>query len=330
MMTTIYLATGDNGRYADAARSAGFSSEDAQLGTGGPARMDACSGKCLLMMELSTEHCAFLREWISRGPAFRPEILCIGNPPGDAERRELLDLGISDLLPAGNPALAMKYAGAIIGNGEPGGRGRVLLHDKEALFTRVLKSIAGRYGYALDIAGNIDALFASAVEKPAELVLVNIGARGFDMAEFVKKAYSSAEIKKYPLVAYKDMTEGLFVHEVTTGLNRLTKTILSRDELLNLLVTLFYRNETGPLLGEARALLDADSPAGTDTSTLRRLFYAAGPELCTMTKIFDAGRFSLSLDTCAALHGAVLKTAGFTWMITPPRDCPTCGGGASI
>ncbi|MBP7582927.1 MAG: hypothetical protein KBA61_02755, partial [Spirochaetes bacterium] len=283
-----------------------------------------------LMIELIPERLASLGEWIIRGPASRPAILCLGNPSGDAERRELLDLGISDLLPTGDHSLAMKYAGAMIESGRECSRGRVLVLEEEGPFTRVLESITGRYGYSLDVVGSIDALFASVAEKPAELVLVNIGARGFDMAEFVKKAYSGAEIKKYPLIAYKDMKEGLFVHEVTTGLNRLTKTILSRDELLNLLITLFYRNETGPLLGEARALLDADSPVGADTSTLRRLFYAAGPELCTMTKIFDGGRFSLSLDTCAALYGAVLKTAGFTWMITPPRDCPTCGGGASV
>ena len=255
------------------------------------------------------------------------KIVCLAAAPGDMERRELLELGISDLLDPGDPEPAARYIAAITAIGKAAPGGKILSNEPQGPFAKVLGSIAERFGFALDLVGGADGLLAALADGPVELILVNIGARGFDITEFMKKAYSSPHIKKYPLLAYKDMAEGLFVHEITSGLSRLTKSILSRDELLNLLITLFYKNETGPLVAGARALLDADNPGGAGMSSLRRLFYATGPELCDMTAIFTGERFARSLEAGAALHRAIQKTAGFLWLISPPRTGPTCGGG---
>lgn len=328
-MTTIFLATNDNEPYGKALRTTGFPL------VGMPPRIEGYAEiietvpdeAAWLIIELTSDRLAWLRQSIINNTRLPRKIICLADAPGDAERREILGLGISDLLPPGDPGLVADYISAIAGCRDMANRGRVLAHEKEGPFAKILGSITERYGYELERADNIDGILTGVADRPAELVLINIGTNGFDMAEFVKKAYSSPDIKKYPLVAYKNMEEGLFVHEITTGLNRLTRTIHSLDELLNLLITLFHKSETGPLVNAARALLDADGPAGADASTLRRLFYAEGPDLCVMTSLLDAGRFAKSLEAGAALHRSILKTAGLLWMITPPRECPTCGGG---
>lgn len=328
-MTDIFLATGDNARYMKALEAAGFRA------TALPARVDeyvpfveARKGSAtLLLLELTRENRVFLETPSPLLASSGMKIVCLAAVPGNAERRELLELGISDLLDSGDPDQIARYIAAITAFNTSEPVGKILANEPAGPFAKVLGSIAERFGFSLSLAGGADGLLASLAESPVELILVNIGARGFDITEFMKKAYSNPHIKKYPLLAYKDMAEGLFVHEITSGLSRLTKSILSRDELLNLLITLFYKNETGPLVAGARALLDADNPGGIDASSLRRLFYAKGPELCDMTSIFSGDRFARSLETGAALHRAIQKTAGFLWLISPPRTGPTCGGG---
>jgi hypothetical protein len=329
-MTAIFLATGDNDRYRKALETSGLRAAALPAAAEEYASfIEANStGAVLLLLELTGENRGFLET----PSAFlaRPDlkIVCLSAAPGETERRKLLELGISDLLVAGDPEPAARYIAAItaIGNAAPGGK--ILSNEPRGPFAKVLGSIAERFGFSLCLTGGVDGLLGALAHGPVELILVNIGARGFDITEFMKKSYSNPDIKKYPLLAYKEMAEGLFVHEITSGLSRLTKSILSRDELLNLLITLFYKYETGPLVSGARALLGADSPAGVDTSSLRRLFYSTGPELCDMTAILTGERFARSLKTGAALHLAIQKTAGFLWLISPPRTGPTCGGGA--
>ena len=329
-MTAIYLATGDNARYMNALEASGLRATalPAPVEDYAPFIEAGAAGPALLLLELSRENRRFLEtpSPLLARPDFR--IICLAPAPGEAERRGLLELGISDLLEPGDPGTAARYLAAISSCGNAAPRGKVLANEPPGPFARVLGSIAGRFGFSLDCADGPDGLLGALTHGPVELILVNIGARGFDITEFMKKAYANPDIKKYPLLAYKDMAEGLFVHEITSGLSRLTKSILSRDELLNLLITLFYKYETGPLVSGARALLGADSPAGVDTSSLRRLFYSTGPELCDMTSILSGERFARSLEAGAELHHAIQKTAGFLWLISPPRTGPTCGGGA--
>ena len=68
-------------------------------------------------------------------------------------------------------------------------------------------------------------------KKDIQFILINSGMDNLDFPSLVKKSLSRVEMRKHPVIAYKDMTKGIFVHEVATGLNRLTKVILNIQEL---------------------------------------------------------------------------------------------------
>jgi len=256
------------------------------------------------------------------------DILCLAPVFEESMRGPLVDLGISDLLTRWDPAGLARLVGAMAVRRNLPLRGRIAVLEESASFRDILASIACRFGLTTEYASSIDELLEYLESNAVELILVNIGCRGFDMAEFVKKSYANSAIKKYPLIVYKDLAEGLYVHEITSGLNRLTKSILSREELLNMLVTLLFRVETDPLVREINALCGKEGRTGNNGSALRRLFYEAGTDLCDCEALFSEKRYTRYREVIGKLESAITITDPLRWLISPAKKRPTCAGGA--
>ncbi len=324
-MDQVILATCDNSLYRRDLEAHGFSLGEYTPGLTPPPLKSTGPGPYIIA-EIKGQNITALQDMKSAFPA--SEILCLVPSFEEKMRGPLIELGLSDLLKRWDPPGLASLVGAMAGRRGLPLRGRIAVLEESVSFLGILSSISSRFGFATENTPSINGLIDYLENNSVELVLVNIGCRGFDIAEFIKKAYANSAIKKYPLVAYKDLAEGLYVHEITSGLNRLTKSILSREELLNLLVTLLFRAETGPLINEINALHECEGLTGENGSTLRRLFYDAGTSLCECPEIFSENRYARYLDVNRKLEYALTITDPLRWLIGPSKKGPTCAGGA--
>jgi len=117
----------------------------------------------------------------------------------------------------------------------------LILNDNEA-HTNMLNGIIRRFGYNTEFVSDGDSMFSNLHDSKIIMNIMNLGTCGIDLNGIVRKAYGNSEFKRFPVVAYKCLEQGLFVHEVLNGLNRLTKSPCSRHLYAttgNLLISLF-------------------------------------------------------------------------------------------
>jgi len=130
----------------------------------------------------------------------------------------------------------------------------VILNDDDAV-KNVLMNIINRFKYRALFVGTVDDLFKAMADYGVRFMLINLGTKNIDLNGLVRKFYASQAAHNIPVLAYKDMREGLFVHELVGGLNRLTRYILSLDELYSLLVDMLFRREIIPLVSSLKSCL---------------------------------------------------------------------------
>ncbi len=319
-MKKIHLHTRDNSRFRCHLEEAGLSVFEKELPP------SSFPEDALSIIEVDHTTIPLLKITLGEKDSL-PPILCLAEEMNDPLRCELISLGISDFLAAPGGALLARYASMLCRPEEQNNQGLFLALENDGSYARLLQTISARFGYSTRFVETIDALLAEISHQPVELTLINLGARGFDITEFIKKTYSSASIKKYPLLAFKDMNDGLFVHEITSGLNRLTRQVLSREELLTFLINLLFRAVSQGMAMETKALLTDENLSGVACPSLRQVFFSAGAELCEKTDLFLNPRFSRARSVIASLDSLLLKTEGFRWMIPPKKKRVTCGGG---
>ncbi len=179
---------------------------------------------------------------------------------------------------------------------------------------KVMKSIIGRFNYRVVFVSSVDELFEQTLDGGVQFVLINLGSAGLDLNGLVRKSYSRELAKSVPVLAYKDMREGLFVHELVGGLNRLTKYILSLEELYGLLVEVLYRKEIIPLMASLRKLADCETNACYNEESLGRAFFACEKTIFSQASLLTDQIFGAMSEFERRLHAAIMKVESLKWL----------------
>jgi len=241
-------------------------------------------------------------------------ICCAGSAVLSGDMKSfLLDHGISDILSGPSQSRVVPYLG-IIGGEPDGAAGSFVVLDDDGADRDVIGAIAGRFGYGVVFVRTVDDLLGEAVKPGVRFILVNLGARTLDLNGMVRTYYSQSAVRKIPVLAYKDMREGLFVHELVSGLNRLTRYILSREELFSLLVDLLYRKEVIPLVASLRNLTDFDANLCYDTETLSQAFFQCEKNIFGQKDLQGDETLAMMMKAAQGLNRVILKAEGLKWL----------------
>ncbi len=326
-MNNILLVTSRNQRYREALVKRGFTVSEYGL----PASPDLVreietSPPCLAVItELADGSPASNRE-LFRSLRGKGHVICFAEAVTCDEKSFLLDCGVTDVLLSYNESHLAPYL-KILGEEPEGDAGSFIVLDDNPADREAVKSIIGRFGYRTVFVNTVEELFRKIPQPGVRFILINLGAKGLDLNGLVRKFYSDVAARSIPVLAYKDMREGLFVHELVGGLNRLTRYILSRDELYSLLVDILFRKEVVPLVASIRKLADYEVNACYDTGTLSQAFFQCEKNIFTQKSLHDGDTLSSMMKAVQGLNRAILKAEGLRWlrMMGDRKDISTAG-----
>ena len=206
----------------------------------------------------------------------------------------------------------------------PGTFGRIVLLDSNEMQNRVIRSIISAFHMDVVCAENIDELIDMAHGTGIEMVLMNIGGHGVNVQDFIRKTYADTVFKSLPFIPYKDNLDDVFIHEILSGLHRLSKVVLSAEELYSFLVSTLFRKV---FLTPLYRLKNVTSAAGTPQfarESLRQLYHSIGYDLFTMDHICGEEHCRQYRGYVRELEYAMNVIDGFKWLLLEKRDSPTC------
>jgi hypothetical protein len=276
----------------------------------------------LAVVELSDENIEQISGLIELLLEYAVEIVLITVMVSDGIKELSLRYGIPDILEHSDPQRLLDY---LLVTGESSESvGKIIIMDDDKPQVSILGAIIKRFNYRPIFVSSQNELFESLNQSNIQLVLLNLGIAEFDINSFVKRSFSYSEIKKLPCIAYKDIEKGLLVNELVSGLNRLTRMILTPEELFSFLVNLFLRRELSHKIERLDAAVHMDTIGQYLMGSLSQTIKTAGEEIYSMKNIIKGDDFNKLFSISDSLKKTFTKVEGLKWMIKEDFDRPTC------
>lgn len=242
-------------------------------------------------------------------------------------RQFLLKSGISDCITDFSPERIASYLKNL--NIKPEIKaGTFVILDDNVLQKNMFNSIIKRFGYNTLFVSSLEELFLKAGEPDNIMILINIGSAGLDLNALVRRSFVNSDIKKNPVVAYKCMEQGLFVHEIINGLNRLTKVILSPEELYCMLTDMLFKKEITSCTNSYVSSLKYDKIYTYAGKTLQQIYYENHGDPCGQESLFDRERIDSMIESADRISKTLIRADGIIWLrhSETSQNRPTCGG----
>ncbi len=205
----------------------------------------------------------------------------------------------------------------------PGTFGKIVLLDSDEMQNQVISRIISSFHLDVVKAKDIDELIELSHGNGIEMVLMNIGGYKVNVQEFIRKTYADTVFKSIPFIPYKANLDDVFIHEILSGLHRLSLVVLSAEELYSFLVSTLFRKV---FLTPLYRLKNVTSAAGTPQfarESLRQLYHSIGYDLFTMDHICGEEHCRQYRGYVHELEYAMNVVDGFKWLLLEKKDCPT-------
>ncbi len=256
----------------------------------------------------------------------KSKLICITRALTPPLRKFLLKAGISDCVTDFSPERIASYLENL--NKKPAPRtGTFIIYDDDQHRINMLNSIIKRFGYNTLTVSSVDELFLMTGEPDIMMVLINIGTEGIDLNGLVRKSFINTEIRKNPVIAYKCMEKGLFVHEIINGLNRLTKAILSPEELYCMLTDMLFKKELISHTHTYISTLKYEKYSPYSMKTVQQIYYEYNGSPCRQESLFEKERIDSMIDSAEMIRNTLIRADGIIWLKHQDSESgrPTCG-----
>ncbi|HNR88892.1 MAG TPA: hypothetical protein PKM65_11180 [Spirochaetota bacterium] len=206
----------------------------------------------------------------------------------------------------------------------------IAIFDDNPAHLGVLSAIAERFGYRAAPASACEALCALIADATTECALVNLGVRGLDLGGLIRRVHADPSLRNTPIIAYKSLQEGVFIHEIAAGLKRLCRVILSPEELYGFLVETLFRMEIGRAVCAINREANPECITPYAALTLRQACRRFQGELFPGGALSSGEHAGSIMTQALALQQAVRRVRGLLWMVPEAKQRPICGLGAYI
>lgn len=255
----------------------------------------------------------------------KTKLVCFSEAITHQEKKFLLKHGVSDCITDLYPERIIPYLKNLHTPAENKSGIFLVLDDREH-HKKMIGSITGRFGYRTVIVSTVDDLFLKTQEPEIMLVLINIGTAGLDLNGLVRRSYSSSDLKRNPVIAYKCMDQGLFVHEIINGLNRLTKVIYSPEELYCMLTDMLFKKEIASYTGSLINSLRYDKLHPYASKSVQQIYYDHHGKHSSAESLFERGRIDLMISSAENIVRTLIRAEGLIWLRQNNEGVVTCGG----
>ena len=135
-----------------------------------------------------------------------------------------------------------------------------------------------------------------------------------DIKKLIRNTFISSEIKTTPVITFKEEDKGFFVHEIASGLSRLTKVILTFEELLSYLVDILFKKEIIPITTAINTATNQNENSYFSHNTLKQVYKLEEEKLFSMDNIIGEIKMDSLLHLTKLLERTLLKVDGFKWL----------------
>lgn len=324
-MKEIALVTRNNSFYRNFLLDAGCAVVEA----GAPRARDGDEGPAdrIAVVEVADDILDAVVEAVRRMMDEGVRVVCVASADTARVRAFLLEEGVADLLPTAQPDRLVESIMAMEECVEEE-RGSFVVLDDRRERVRIMRSLAERFGYRLSAVVTLDDYFA-AFGRDRAASFVNLGAAGFEIGAFIRRAHACGNMKLAPFIPYKDASDGIFVHEVVSGLNRLTKVILSPEEMLSFLAGMLFRKEISSPLDDLARTLGYPDCAGFARESFGKLCFSLGMAAFDLDNVLGDMHHARMRAAVARMRRALVKADGVRWLVREPVKLPTCGAGGA-
>ena len=258
------------------------------------------------------------------------KLICITDNLLPTVEETLVKCGIADCLCTTDSSEIASYI-RVLDQRENSKNGKFLILDDNSAHIRILNSIIKRFGYKTEFIQDVESLYAKCAEKQTEMVLVNLGTKNLDLNSMIRKSYANSDIKKNPLICYKCMDEGLFVHELISGLNKITKVILTPFELYSFLADMLFKKEIISASSKLNKSVKFDKYRKYSTESLSQIYYSIQENLDSQESLFKGDTLKNMINHTKAISKTITKMEGLKWLNNDNKERlkkTTCGVGA--
>lgn len=258
----------------------------------------------------------------------RSKLICFCETMSQDIRSFLLQNGLPHCITGFDPiriSLYIKHLDSTSGLGA----GRFLILDDNTTHKNMLNAIIKRFGYETDFISTAEELFERIGEPGNAMLLINIGTEKLDLNGIVRKSYMNSDIKKIPVIAYKCMDQGLFVHEVINGLHRLTKVILSPEELYCMLTDMLFKKEIVEYTDFYVRSLKYEKFSTYTEKSIQQIYYEIQTDICGQESLFERERIESLIKSAENMRGCLIKIDGISWLrqVQTSQKRSICGAG---
>ncbi len=241
------------------------------------------------------------------------KVVCVADEINDQMKCLLLENGIADLLMPCDPKRTALYLRSLERRDKEI-HGRIAILDDDAAAISIIKTITSRFGYKALIADSINSLFKKISEEDVQMILINIGMENIQIPELIKKSFLKIEMKRSPVIVYKDMKKGMFVHEFMSGLNRISKVILAHDELYSFLLDILFRKQTAVKIDKLNSCRCFSNNPVYAKGNLSQVFFQNEKEVFSFDNIFEENEFHDVINHISSLKKMMLISEGLRWL----------------
>jgi len=324
-MKKVRLLTQDNQEYSAHLRKAGYTVEEITLSPQTDPGVELSSSYAFTVAEICDTN--IFNMDLKHLAAASERFVCLAPAVSNRVRAQLLGYGISDIIPTGSPERLVSYL-RMLESPIPAEQGKILIFETNPVRKNILSNIIMRFGYHPVFVGTTDSLFDNLKQTGIQFILFNLGGEKLDLGDFIRRSYANTEIKRIPLLAYKDMKEGIFVNEMLSGLHRLTKLIFSPEELYSYLVDILFRKEIIPLIETLNSGLHFSTHANYSQETLSQIYHGTTQDLFAQSNILDEENMLNLFNTMRQIKKTLVKADGLKWLRQETTgSVNTCGAG---
>jgi hypothetical protein len=241
-------------------------------------------------------------------------IIAITAKINDNFRKYFFRFGISEVFESNYADRIADYVDITEKNGNKK-YGKILLLEDDPQRINIFNTIIGRFNYTPVVANSLDDIFENLSGVNMQLLLVNMGQKNFDLSQFVRRMLSLEAAKKIPVLPYKDSIEGLYIHEMISGLNKIARVILTADELYSFLVDILFRKELSPGIQLLNETLDYNNLNKYATDPLSKIYNTTGTDIFTMKKVITKENISIIYGRIESLKNLIIQVDGLKWLI---------------
>jgi len=229
------------------------------------------------------------------------------------QKKILLKFGISDCITHFAPERIASYIKSL--NYKPEANpGKFIILDDNKAHKNIIHSIIKRFGYETAFITTLEELFEVISDSDNIMILINIGTTDLDLNELIRRSFSNSDIKKNPVIAYKDMDQGLFIHEVINGLNKLTKVVFSPEELYSMLINMFFKKE---MISHANPFIISllyEKNRSCFGKTLQQIYYENSLNAFHEESLLEREKIDSMATSLDMVRKTLIRAEGIIWL----------------